>query len=152
MRRRTVSNPDGSNPTQEYFAVGAIAVPDQVTRDLFPATRLRQLIGDPFGRWMRAHPKPQDLPPAVAHDQQSIDRTKEDCRHHEKVHRRDTVSMVAKESPPSLRRRGPPPRHILGDAGLADLDAKLEQLTMDSRRSPQRVGEAHLADQPANVQ
>jgi hypothetical protein len=48
--RRAVPNTDGSNPTYEYLAVGAIAVPDQVTRDLLPATRLRQLIGDPLGR------------------------------------------------------------------------------------------------------
>jgi hypothetical protein len=47
-------------------------------------------------------------------------------------------------------REGPPLRHVLGDAGLADLDAEQEKLSMDSRRSPQRVGEAHLADQPAN--
>src|SRR5712675_754274 len=53
---------------------------------------------------------------------------------------------------PSLRGRAPPPRHILGDAGLADLDAELEKLSMDSRRSPQPVGDAHLADQPANFQ
>jgi transposase InsO family protein len=49
---------DGPNPTHEYFAVCAIAVPDQVTRDLLPATRLRQLVGDPFGRRMRGDPKP----------------------------------------------------------------------------------------------
>src|SRR6478672_10867868 len=60
--------------------------------------------------------------------------------------------MVAKERLPSLRGRTPPPRHILGDAGLADLDAELEKLTMDSRRSPQWIGDAHLADQPANFQ
>ena len=29
----------------------------------------------------------------------------------------------------------PPPRHILGDAGLADLDAELEKLSMDPWRS-----------------
>jgi hypothetical protein len=99
---------------------------------------------------MRGDPKTQDLPRAVARDQQPIEQSERDCRHHERVHRDDTVSMVTKERPPTLRRRGPPPRHILGDAGLADLDAKLEQLTMDSRRSPQRIGHAHLADQPAN--
>jgi hypothetical protein len=38
----------------------------------------------------------------MAHDQQSIDRTKEDCRHHEKVHRGDPVSVVTKERLPSL--------------------------------------------------
>ena len=43
-------------------------------------------------------------------------------------------------------------RHVLGHAGLADVDAELEKLSMDARRSPQRVGNADLADQPANFQ
>jgi hypothetical protein len=42
-----------------------------------------------------------------------------------------------------IRNGGP-----LGDAGLADLDAELEQFAMDPRRSPQRIGNARLADQP----
>src|SRR5437868_9297387 len=60
--------------------------------------------------------------------------------------------MIAEERLPSLRGRAPPPCHILGDAGPADIDAVLEQLAMVSPRSPQRVGDAHLADQPANFQ
>ena len=36
-----ISNTNGSNPADEYLAVGAIAVPDQVTWNLLPATRLR---------------------------------------------------------------------------------------------------------------
>jgi hypothetical protein len=55
--------------------------------------------------------------------------------------------MVAKKGLPSLRRRASLAGHILGDAGLADLDAELEQSAMDPRRSPQRIGNAHLADQ-----
>src|SRR5690349_3437694 len=47
---------------------------------------------------------------------------------------------------------GPLLRHILGDASLADLDAELEKLPRDARSTPQRVGDAHLADQPANFQ
>src|SRR4029078_6404273 len=86
----------------------------------------------------------------MAHDQQTIEQPERDCRHDEEVHCDNASRMVAKERLPSLRGRAPPPHHILGDAGLADRDAKLEKLTMDSRRSPQRVGEAHLADQPAN--
>jgi hypothetical protein len=64
----------------------------------------------------------------------------------------NAIRMVAKERLSSLRGRAPPPGHILGDTGLADLDAELEEFAMDSRRSPQRVGDAHLADQPANFQ
>jgi hypothetical protein len=65
-RRRTISNADRPNPADKDLAISSIAVPDQVTRDLLPATRLRQLIGDPFGRWVRGHSKPQDLPPTMA--------------------------------------------------------------------------------------
>ena len=64
-RGRTVSNADRPNPADKDLAISSISIPNKVTRDLLPATRLRQLIGDPFGRRMRGDPKPQDLPPAV---------------------------------------------------------------------------------------
>jgi len=37
----------------------------------------------------------------------------------------------------------------LGHARLADIDAELKQLSVDPRRSPQRVGDADLADKLA---
>src|ERR1700756_3364551 len=108
----------------------------QVTRSLLPSTGLGELIGDPFGGRMRGHPKPQDLPPAVAHDQQSIEQPERDCWHAEEVDCDNAIRMVAKECLPSLRGRAPPRCHILGDAGLANIDAELEKLSMDSRRPP----------------
>ena len=56
--------------------------------------------------------------------------------------------MIADKGSPALGRRVSSPDHVFGDAGLADLDAELKQLAMDPRRSPQRIGNAHLADQP----
>jgi hypothetical protein len=56
-------------------------------------------------------------------------------RHDEEVHCGNALSMVAKERLPSLRGGTPPPRHILGHAGLADVDAELE-------KSPIGAGEA----------
>src|ERR1700745_3194768 len=88
----------------------------------------------------------------MAHDQQSVEQPERDRGHHEKVDRGDPVSMVTKERLPTLRGRSPPPCNILGDAGLADIDAELEKLTMDSRSSPQWIDDAHLADKPANLQ
>lgn len=48
--------------------------------------------------------------------------------------------------------RASSPGHILGYAGLSDFDVELEKLAMNPRRSPQRTGNAHLADQLANFQ
>jgi len=101
---------------------------------------------------MCGYPNAQDLSPAMPHDEQPINQSERDRWHDEQVHRGDAIRVVAKERFPSLRGRPPPPRHILGHARLADIDTKLEELTMDSRRSPQRIGDAHLADQPTNFQ
>jgi hypothetical protein len=57
-----------------------------------------------------------------------------------------------KEPLPPLRWRASSPGHILSHGGLADFDAELEQLAMNSWRSPQGIGDAHLADQPAYFQ
>jgi hypothetical protein len=61
----------------------------------------------------------------------------------------DAVGMIADKGSPASRRRASSPDHVFGDAGLADLDPELKQLAMDSRRPPQRIGNAHLADQPS---
>jgi hypothetical protein len=79
----------------------------------------------------------------MTHNQQSIEQPERDRGHHEQVHRGNPIGMVTEERPPSLRRRPPPPHHISGHAGLTDIDAKLEELAMDSRCS---IGDAHLAD------
>src|SRR3984893_1182532 len=98
---------------------------------------------------MCSNSEPQKLPPAMPHNQHAIEQPKRDRRHHEQVHRGNAVDMIAEERPPSLRGRSPPPHHIFGHAGLADIDAKLEKLAMDPRCSPQRIGAAHLADKLA---
>src|SRR6202171_4928770 len=57
--------------------------------------------------------------------------------------------MIADKGLPALGRRVSSPDHILGHARLSDIDAELEKLSMDPRRSPQWVCNAHLSDQPA---
>src|SRR5277367_3223866 len=54
--------------------------------------------------------------------------------------------MIAKERPPALGWRVSSLGHVLGHAGLSDNDAELEEFSLDPRRSPQRIGNAHLAD------
>src|SRR5215471_2743288 len=60
------------------------------------------MVGEPFGRRVRGRPKPQDLPPAVAYDQQTIEQSERDGRHDKEVHCDNAIRMVAKERLPSL--------------------------------------------------
>jgi hypothetical protein len=40
-----------------------------------------------------------------------------------------------------------PFRHVLRDGGLRYFEAELQKLTMDARRAPERIFQAHLPDQ-----
>jgi len=59
--------------------------------------------------------------------------------------------MVAKEGSPTLARPSGALDHVFGDGRFGDLDAELEQLAVDSRRTPQPVGPAHFPDQVADL-
>jgi hypothetical protein len=75
-------------------------------------------------------------------------RAKRDFRYDEQIHGGDAVGMIAKERPPALGWRVSSLGHVLGHAGLSDIDAELEE-SMDPRRSPLRIGNAHLANKLA---
>jgi hypothetical protein len=113
---------------------------------LLPTTGRRQLIGNPFRRWVGCDAKPQDLSPAVPHDQQAVEQPERDGRNHKQVHRRDPIGVVAQERLPALRRRTSSAHHILGNASLPDIDPESEQFAVDTGRARQGVGDAYLAN------
>jgi hypothetical protein len=107
----------------------------EIAGSLFPAAGFRDLICDPFCSWMRGDAKPQNTSPAVPHDQQSIEQAKRDCRCDEHILRSDAVGMIAKERPPALGWRVSSPDHVLGHAGLSNIDAEREVRNMSQRFS-----------------
>src|SRR3954447_22309738 len=46
--------------------------------------------------------------------------------------------MVQEERSPALRRWAPMSGHVLGNRSLADIDAELEELSMDARSAPRK--------------
>src|SRR5207247_1729636 len=52
----------------------------------------------------------------------------------------------------ALRWRPPVRCHVLGDRGLPDVDAELEEFSMNPGSAPKWVGDAHVADQLANLE
>src|SRR6201985_366875 len=148
-RRRSIADAYRSESADKNLPKGAATAENEIEGSFFPAAGFRDLICDPFCGWMRCDAKPQNMSPAVPHDQQSIEQSKRDCRHDEHIHRSDPVGVVAEERPPALGWRVSSFGHVLGHAGLSDIDAELEEFSMDPRRSPQRIGNAHLADKLA---
>src|SRR6476646_8321365 len=100
-----IANAKRANASDEDVAVTSVAIADQIARELLPTTGRRQLVGDPFCRWVRCDAKPQDLSPAVPHNQQSIKQSEGDGRNDKQIHRRDPIGVVAQERLPARRRR-----------------------------------------------
>src|SRR3979411_2048687 len=146
-RRRSIADAYRSEPANKDLTIGPVPVTNEIAGSLFPPARFRDLICNPFCGWMRCDTKPQNMSPAVPHDQQSIEQAKRDCRHDEHIHRGDPISVIAEKCPPALGRRVWSPVHLVGHAGLSDIDAELEQLSMNPWSPPERIGDAHLADQ-----
>ena len=59
--------------------------------------------------------------------------------------------MILQKCAPRLRRRFAAAHHVFADAALTDVDAELEQLTVDAGCTPRGILHAHLADQRSDL-
>src|SRR6266481_6673918 len=100
-RRGSIADAYRSESADKNLTISAVPVTNEIFGSLFPTACFRDLICDPFSGWMRCDAKPQNMSPAVPHDQQSIEQAKRDCRHDEHIHRSDPVSVIAQECPPA---------------------------------------------------
>src|SRR5271155_4620173 len=98
-------------------------------------------------RHTKRHPKSS----SVAHNDKTIENLECDRRQDKEVDRRDAVDVIAEKRPPALRRWPRVAAHVPSDRRLGDLEAELEQLTMNTRRAPECVRTAHLANERAQL-
>ena len=85
----------------------------------------------PLGSVMGQHHKDREHPKCQRRD-------------HEEIDRDELADMIRQEGTPGLGRRGPTADHVFSDRGFSDLDAELQQLAVDTRGTPGRVGVTHL--------
>jgi len=107
------------------------------------------LTCNPFRARIGCDVDPDKVSAAQPDDNEDIEQIEANGRDNEQVHGGDVRRVVTQEGAPSLGRRSTLLDHVLRDAGLSDLEAELEQLAMDARRSPQRIFRAHPPDQRA---
>ena len=73
------------------------------------------------------------------------------CRDDEKVGCDELLHVVRQEGAPRLRGWDLSADHVFRDGCLRDREAKLEQLPVNARRTPERIGRRHHVDQRANL-
>src|SRR5260370_39658985 len=100
---------------------------------------------------MRCDVDPNKVSAGQPDDDQAVEQIKANGWNNEQVHGGDVRRVVTQEGAPSVGRRSTSLDHVLRDARLSDLEAELEQLAMDARRTPQRIVNAHPPDQRAQL-
>ena len=110
---------------------------------------LGDLARDPVRSRVCRHAKRHPNSSSMPYDDKTIEDPERDRWQDKKVDRRDAVGMVAQKRAPALRWWPRVAAHIPSDCRLSDLEAELEQFTMNVWGAPERVRPAHLANERA---
>ncbi len=121
-------------------------VAQQIARSSVPWKRFGYLAGEPSCGGMLGDGRVNDPPAIVGQNDRHVKQPKRHRCHNEHIDRSDAGGVVEQKAAPGRRGCTSSSHHVFGDRSLADLDAELEQLTMDPGRTPPRAGAAHLTD------
>src|SRR5208282_3071073 len=144
-------DPHRFDPVAEVGAIRRVAVAQQIARSGVPGKCFGYLAREPSSGRMVGYSCAYDLPSIVRQNDHNVEPLKRSGCHNEHIDCSDAFGLIAQEAPPGWGRRTSSSHHILGDRCLTELDAKLEKLAVDSGRSPERVGAAHLSNQITNL-
>ena len=129
------------------LAVGPVAIPQQKPWRRVPRERVADLLGRPRGRGVPRHVDMQDLAAIMGQHHEDKEHPKRERRDHEEIDRDELADVIRQKRAPDLGRRGPTTHHVVPDRGFGDRDTEFQQLAVDARGAPGRVGVAHLADE-----
>src|SRR5260370_36137105 len=131
-----VADAHGAQSVPDGSAIDAIPITDHVARRLSPRECFSDLACDPVRGRMGCDVDPDKVSARQPHDDQAVEQLKANGWGNEQVHGGDVRCVVTQEGGPALGRRSTSLDHVLRDAGLSDLEAELEQLAMNARRTP----------------
>src|SRR6266581_8508040 len=146
-----VTDAHGAQSVRDGSAIDAIPIADHVARRLSPRECFGDLACDPVRGRMGCDVDPDEVSAGQPNDDKGIEQVEANARNNEQVHGGDVRRVVTQEGAPSLGWRSTSLDHVLRDARLSDLEAELEQLAMNARRTPQRIFHAHPPDQCAQI-
>ena len=145
--RKDFANAHVSHLFSEVIAKDRIAVPQHVTRELVKGKGFAQLLSRPLRGRVGGHIEVQNATPVMSQHQKHVKDLETDRGHRKEVDRNELFGVILQKCAPGLRRRFAAAHHIFADAALTDVDAELEQFTVDPWCTPTGILSAHLPDQ-----
>jgi hypothetical protein len=135
----------------KWRAVDAVAVAEEVGRRGLVREGVDQLLSGPDGGGVLGHVEVDDPPAVVSEHDENEEDAEASGGHRKEVNRDDVPDVVSEERPPGLRGLGTTRGHEAGDGALGDVDAELEELAVDARRTPQGIRRGHRPDEGGDL-
>jgi hypothetical protein len=134
--------------TVERGAELVVTVAQDETWSITVHGRISQLLCCPLLRGIPGGCNVDNSSRCKVDDEECVDLAEEDVVGLDKVARPDVLGMILQERRPGLSTfPAANPAHVLLDRTLADLDAELEQLSLDALGSPQTASAGHVANE-----
>lgn len=144
--------PESGDGLSDKGAEDAVSVAVKETQGRVKRKGVKKLPPCPLRGGMLGDVDVADAAAAVIQDNEAVEDSEGGGGDGEEVDSGRCTEVVGKERAPSLRGRASrTDRHIPGDGGLGDGESQLQQLTVDPRRAPPRVGASHVANEAAEV-
>ena len=133
-------------------AILGVPIKDEKSRSRLIGESLPQLLNDPTTGGMSCDIEMQDTPPTVMDDKEAVEHTERDGRDGEEVHGRDGFSMITQKGEPTLGQFGifRCSADPMGDCSFGHVEAKHQELTVNTRCAPGRIFRHQLEDQIPN--
>src|SRR5450755_4957797 len=106
-------------------------MPNEITWNLTPRECFCYLARNPFCCRISCDIDPNEVSAVQPNNDEGIKQVKSNGRNDEQVHGGNVRCVVTQESSPSLAWWATSFDHVLGDAGLSEFKAELEQFAMD---------------------
>ena len=125
------------------------SIEDQILRGRIVGKCFAQLLRNPHAARMAGEAPTQDASPVMRNDEEAVQHTKSQRRYGEEIHCGNRFPMIAQKGRPSLCRFRTPRRssHPAQDRSFRNIEAKHDQLTVDTRSTPGSVLSNHAEDE-----
>jgi hypothetical protein len=150
-RRKDLIDAQALHAAPEGFAEDSVAITQQVRGRGVVREGVDDLLRRPGRGRVLGDVEVHHASPVMSEDEKHEEHAQAHGGHGEEVDRHQVVDVVGEERPPRLGGRRAPLREQPGDRALRDHDSQLQELAMNSRCAPQRIGVGHPGDEGDDV-
>src|SRR2546427_2140829 len=135
----------------ERVAVDGVAIAEKKGRGRIVRERVDDLLGRPGSSGILGDVEVEDAPAIMCEHDKGEQDPQPHSGNDEEINGDQVADVISQERAPGLRGRCAALREEPGDGAFGHVDAEFQELTMDSRGTPEGIGRGHLYDKSRDL-